>query len=103
MWIAHMMCVLVFGILGIVFFKGKGASLIAGYNTVSKYEKAKYDQTALCKFMGKIMFVLAACFVVMAVSDWTDIMALLWIGLGLVLAVAVFAAIYANTGNRFKK
>lgn len=37
-------------ILGIVFSKGKGSSLIAGYNTAGPEEKKKYDEKALCRF-----------------------------------------------------
>ena len=48
-----------FIILGVIFSLGKGAFLIAGYNTSNKEEKAKYDEKALCKFMGKSMFTLA--------------------------------------------
>lgn len=45
---------------GTVFSLGKGAFLIAGYNTAPKREKEKYDEKALCRFMGKLMFALAA-------------------------------------------
>ena len=38
-------------ILGILFLKGKGAFLIAGYNTASKAEKEKIDEKKLCKYM----------------------------------------------------
>ncbi len=38
--------------LGVLFSKGKGAFLIAGYNTMSKEKKARYDKNALCRFMG---------------------------------------------------
>lgn len=33
--------------LGIALLQGKGAWLIAGYNTLSDEEKAKYDELAL--------------------------------------------------------
>lgn len=46
----------VFGViflaLGIVFLCGKGAFLIAGYNTASKEEKAKYDEKILARWIG---------------------------------------------------
>ncbi|WP_421616750.1 DUF3784 domain-containing protein [Brevibacillus sp. TJ4] len=45
-----------FLILAIFLSKGKGASLLAGYNTMSDNKKAEYDEVALCKFMGKIMY-----------------------------------------------
>lgn len=39
--------------MAIVLLTGRGAFLIAGYNTLSKEEKEKYDSRALCCFMGK--------------------------------------------------
>ena len=35
--------IIVFGILSLIFFLGKGSWLIAGYNTASQKEKSKYD------------------------------------------------------------
>ena len=103
MWIVHIVVALMFLLLGTVFMRGKGAFLIAGYNTSSKEEKAKYDEKALCRFMGKIMFSFAACFLIMATSDLLNVMVPLWTGLILFFCVAIFALIYSNTGNRFKK
>ena len=39
--------VLLFLILGILLWNGKGAFLIAGYNTSSKEEQSKYNEKAL--------------------------------------------------------
>lgn len=57
-----------FFILAIVFFFGKGSWLIAGYNTASKENKAKYDEKKLCKVMSGCMgfialLFLATCFI----------------------------------------
>lgn len=49
--------------------KGKGAWLIAGYNTMSDSEKATYDQEALCKFMSKVIYGICICMIVWAFSD----------------------------------
>lgn len=73
--------------LGIVFSRGKGTSLIAGYNTASPEEKAKYDEKKLCKAMSRLMFVLALCWLVIAASAlWQPA---LWIGLALFVAAAI--------------
>ena len=42
----------VFLILSIVLLTGHGANLIAGYNTASKQEKARYDEKKLCRVTG---------------------------------------------------
>ena len=55
----HLVMIMVFVILGVIFLNGKGAFLIAGYNTTSKAEKQKTDEKKLCSFMGKMMFILA--------------------------------------------
>ena len=49
----HLVMIMVFVILGVIFLNGKGAFLIAGYNTTSKAEKQKTDEKKLCSFMGK--------------------------------------------------
>ena len=41
--------------LGVLFSKGKGAFLIAGYNTASRSEKENYDEKALCRFMVPVL------------------------------------------------
>lgn len=101
--IVHIAIIIIFILLGVFFRRGKGSFLIAGYNTYSKTEKARYNERALCHFMSKIMFAYAGCFAVVATSEFFHSLIPLWIGLGLFLAVTVFTLIYANTGNRFKK
>lgn len=99
----HCGMILLFLLLGLVFSRGKGAFLIAGYNTASKAEKAKYDEKALCRCMGKLMFALAGTWVPIALSALLDRMWLLWLGLGLFLVVCLGGVIYMNTGNRFRR
>lgn len=98
-----MLCVVLFVILGIVFFRGKGAFLIAGYNTASQAEKSRTDEKALCRFMGKLMFLLAGCWLIVLSSALFDKRFLLWAGLAVFFVVIAGGVVYANTGNRFKK
>ena len=44
--------ILLFIIMGVFLLQGKGSWPIAGYNTASKEEKARYDQRKLCRAMG---------------------------------------------------
>lgn len=98
-----MVCVIVlFVVLGIVFLLGKGSFLIAGFNTLSKKEKAQFDISAMCKFMGKMMFVFGFSVVFWALSDYLEKPFLLTIGLSIFLGSIVFMLIYMNTNNRFK-
>jgi hypothetical protein len=99
----HLVVVAVFVILGIVFLNGKGSFLIAGYNTASKAEKQKIDEKKLCNYTGKLMFVLAGCFLIIAASDVFGKIWLLWVGLVLFFVAAIGGVIFMNTGNRLKK
>lgn len=103
MWIANAVMAALFVLLGVLFSRGKGAFLIAGYNTASAAEKAKYDEKALCRFMGKLMFALAACQAVMGLGAAWAGMWLYWVGIVLFLVSVVGGVIYANTGRRFQK
>ena len=89
--------------LGVLFSKGKGAFLIAGYNTMSKAKKARYDKNALCRFMGKLMFALAACWIPVALGTALGLGWLYGAGIAAYLLVIGGGLIYANTGHRFQK
>lgn len=101
--VVHLIMIVVLILLGILFHFGKGADLIAGYNTLPAEKKAEYDVKKLCKYMSKLMFALAVCWMVIASSELFKTIALLWIGLCLFMLVVLFSVIYMNTGNRFKK
>lgn len=99
----HVFVALAFMALGLAFYRGRGLNLAAGYNTMSKAEKARYDQARLGKFMGKLMFAVAGANLVMALGPLLDNLLFLWLGLGLMMAVIVAGVVYANTGERFMK
>ncbi|WP_342463049.1 DUF3784 domain-containing protein [Ureibacillus sp. FSL K6-8385] len=90
-------------LLAFYLYKGKGGFLIAGYNTLPEEEKAKYDEPALCRFVGKNMFVLTGLMVVWTIAEIFEILWLLIAGIALFVGVVVFMIIYLNTGNRFRK
>ena len=103
MIIVHIFVLALFVVLGIIFAMGKGANLIAGYNTSSPEEKAKYDEKKLCKGMSKLMFAYALCWLVIASSEIFKKTSFLWAGIALFTVVTIVALIYMNTGNRYKK
>ncbi len=92
-----------FAALGILFASGKGADLIAGYNTASREEKERTDEKKLLKAMSVFMFVLAGCFLVSALSQVLHVKSLIWIGQTLFIAALIIGLIYMNTGDRFRK
>ena len=88
---------------GVLFSKGKGAFLIAGYNTAFRSEKENYDEKALCRFMGRLMFALAGCWIPVFLGTMLKLDWLYGAGIAAVLIVIVVGLIYANTGHRFQK
>ena len=92
----------IFLILGIVFFCGKGAVLIAGYNTAKANEKKKYDEKALCRSVGVMMFAMAACTLISAVTIVYDNFFPSWFGCALFPVVAVIGIIYVNLSSKVK-
>ena len=56
----------VFLAISIFLFLGKGSWLIAGYNTASAEEKAKYNEKKLCKAIGIITLVVALLLYIMS-------------------------------------
>lgn len=72
------------------------------FNTMSKDQKEKYDVLALCKFMGKIMFLIAFSISLFILSDILSTKTLLYVGIALLTISAIVTVIYTNTGNRFK-
>jgi hypothetical protein len=95
--------IILFIILGIIFIKGRGASLIAGYNTMPQEEKQKYDTAALTRFIGKMMFASSFCMLFWIVSVVYEMNWLFTLGTVLLAAIIIFMLIYINTDNRFKK
>lgn len=55
-----------FLILSVFLFRGKGSWLIAGYNTASEEDKAKYDKKKLCKGVSAITLVVSVMMYVTA-------------------------------------
>ena len=98
-------CILaLFFLLGLLFARGKGAGLIAGYNTMSAREKEKYDKKKLCKAISKLMFVLGACWAVLAAGVISQVKWLHWVGAILLFAAVIVGVILMNKNDhRFRK
>lgn len=93
----------VFVILGILLLLNKFPWLISGYNTMTEDEFEGYDTKAISRFLGIVMFVLAACMVFWLLALIMDKPFLLFIGILAISAVAISTLVFMNTGNRFKK
>jgi len=88
-------------LLGCILLTGRGVNLVAGYNTMPKEKKTRYDAQAISKFAGKItlpigLLTMLAIFFVLNTWFWVAYTVV-------VVGLCVFALVYCNTGNRFKK
>lgn len=90
-------------VMALVLLMGRGSFLIAGYNTASKEEKEKYDSKALSRFMGKILLPIGLSTPLVAIGGIYEIEWMNRLYTFGVIALSIFAVIYANTGNRFRK
>lgn len=88
---------------GVALCLGHGADLIAGYNTASPEERAKWDEKALCRGLGVLVLLILACIAVAMAGSVFGKPLLLWMGLALTAAVAVGGLVYINTSKRFKR
>lgn len=102
-FLVHILIIGGFIFLGILLSQGKCSFLIAGYNLISKKKKESYNEGALCRFMGKIMYGVAFSLLILLISTILQSALLHAVALCLLLGSLTFAVIYANTGDRFKK
>ena len=89
----------IFAIMGIVFARGKGGFLIAGYNTASSKDKAKYDEKRLNRCFSIFCFGIA---IVIGVTGYIDTEAFaVRVGLPCILILLIF--IFVASGTYYKK
>lgn len=99
MWVVLILDLVVIGVnvlLGFLFRSGRGAFLIAGYNTKSQAEKAKYDEKKLCRLMGDFMFVLALVWVPIMISHALDNTVLHTVAMVLFFAITLAGALFLD-------
>jgi len=102
-WIITGIIAIPFLVLAVFLLNGKGAFLIAGFNTMSDEKKAAYDKKALCKAVGVLLIVLSVLMMLFPLAIELNAMWLFWVIFALFMVITIGFAIYANTGNRFRK
>ncbi|MCY9547709.1 DUF3784 domain-containing protein [Lysinibacillus xylanilyticus] len=70
---------------------------------MSDSEKEKYNEKALAKFVGKVMYGYCFCLLLLGLNDLFKTDWLFIIGFVLFIGLTIFVVVYANTRNRFKK
>ncbi len=92
-----------FLILSLVLLSGRGAWLIAGYNTMSPEEKARYDEKALCRSTGWMLLAMTACWGLLCLGLALDIVLLQGLGMLLFLASALIGCVTLNRSTKIRK
>lgn len=98
-----LLIIISFFLLSIILLLGKGAWLIAGYNTMPQEEKENYDEVALCKFMGKLMLFIVFSMLIMLYDAMYEVGWGFPLGTGLITIGIIGGLVYINTGDRFNK
>lgn len=87
----------------ILMLRGKAVWMISGYRSMPSEEKEQYDIQALCRFVAVVLFVFAGSVFFIMLGDLLFLSALSWVGTVVAILAAVFAIIYTNTSNHFRK
>ena len=83
--------------MGVIVLIGKGDNLIAGYNTASKEERAKYDVKKLRLLIGGFLVVLApSLFIIACEPSMAGIMAYVCIVVVLSFVVVILCNTWAK-------
>lgn len=90
-------------VISVIMLCGKGAMLIAGFNTMPKAEREKYDARALCKFIGGILLPVGVTMPAIFLGGFYKLNWLIYLVVALDVALVVFAIVFANTRGRFRK
>lgn len=91
-------------LLGLLMRVFKMSNLIAGYNTSTKEEKAKYDEKKLTKFVGNMLIVASIILLLGGlIAEITNVSVLtITVSWLLFLLTIIVGVIYMNTGNHFR-
>lgn len=90
-------------ILAAILLSGRGASLISGFNMLSKAQQDQYDKKRLCRFFGKLMLATLACMAILLLGTQFSLTWLMYAGIILIVVIPIGSLIYARGYKRFLK
>lgn len=90
-------------VLSNYFLRGKGAFLIAGYNTMSAEEKAQYDEKALCIQTGKMLCWVTVSIALLIVATYTGSDWFRYIGYFVMILSIILGVMSMNREKHKKK
>ena len=93
----------VFAALAAVLLTGRGAILIAGFNTASKAEKEQFDTKKLCRVVGAFLTLIYLFILIMAI--WYKVLPIsfMYVFMGVTVVGSVVTLVLVNTVCRKKR
>ena len=85
-------------VISIILLCGRGSFMIAGFNTMSKAKKARYNVVGLCRLIGIVTLLIAITMpllIIESIRDWY-----VWFYLAFIIIVCIIAVVIANTKLR---
>ena len=89
--------VVIFAVISAILLSGRGAWLIAGYNTASEEKKRRVDEKLLCRVMGTGMAINTVILLTMALMQAILPAYFAYIFAGAIVVIAIVMVILANT------
>lgn len=90
-------------IVSVVLLSGRGGSLLSGFSTMSKGERANWNIKKVSRFMGVVLLVFTALIAAAFFSAFAGVLWLLWSALAAAVAGLLGAVIYLNKSGRFRR
>ena len=92
-WVVNILMV----IASLILISGRGAFLIAGYNTMSKDKKAQYDERKLCRMVGCSLSIIALIMIVATLYSFEMPTFISWLIPWGIFAVVAVMMVLMNT------
>jgi len=86
-----------FAVISILLISGKGAWLIAGYNTMSAEERKKYNEKRMCRIMGIGFSVTTVLILIMAIFENVLPASFAYIFLAVIIVDVIVMLVLCNT------
>lgn len=94
---------ILFVILTIILLSGRGSFLVAGYNTLSKDEKEKFDKKALSRQAGWVLLLIDIPVIILTILDYSGKMRDLYAiiaGVYIILVVVICILISSKRSDK---
>ena len=95
-WLAWVIVIIML-VFSVILLTGKGCFLLAGYNTMSKEKKQKYDEKKLCRISGCGLAIISIILAISAYYEFELPAAISWLYPWGIIVIAVIIIVLGNT------